>query len=164
MNQSRKCPRCGSVQSRRSRRNLLEHLLLILRPYRCANCRHRYCTLGFPRRDEALPPRQWPTPLFRAGLSPPHYTLVPDPGKNTGLHLSYGFRMAVTTQQKASVRAVVLLRPSEKQRLEWLARKERVSSAEILRRSLSAYGQQEALGRNELWFDRTRESIPSTRK
>lgn len=45
----------------------------------------------------------------------------------------------VARLQKASERVVVLLKPSEKRRLEKLAKAEQVSSAEILRRSLSAY-------------------------
>lgn len=49
------------------------------------------------------------------------------------------------TSQKASERVVVLLRPTEKQRLERLAKAHHVSSAEILRRSLRAYeGQDES--------------------
>jgi hypothetical protein len=46
---------------------------------------------------------------------------------------------ATVTQQKASARMVVLLRPKEKLRLQALARKERVSAAEIIRRSLAVY-------------------------
>lgn len=41
--------------------------------------------------------------------------------------------------ERSSERVVVLLRPQEKKRLERLARKEHVSSAEILRRSLAKY-------------------------
>ena len=41
--------------------------------------------------------------------------------------------------QLASERVVVLLKPTEKRLLEKLARLQRVSSAEILRRSLHAY-------------------------
>lgn len=41
--------------------------------------------------------------------------------------------------QPAATRTVVLLRPSERKRLEKLAAAERVSSGEILRRSLHAY-------------------------
>ena len=46
-------------------------------------------------------------------------------------------------QEKATERVVLLLRPKEKQRLQKLARNEGVSAAEILRRSLIAYGAQE---------------------
>jgi hypothetical protein len=49
--------------------------------------------------------------------------------------------MATASPQKASERMVVLLRPSEKQRLQRLARKEKVSAAEIMRRSLHAYSE-----------------------
>lgn len=44
-----------------------------------------------------------------------------------------------TSTQPASTRTVVLLRPAERKRLEKLAATERVSSGEILRRSLHAY-------------------------
>lgn len=49
--------------------------------------------------------------------------------------------MAVSAQQRSTERVVVLLQPQEKKRLERLARKERVSSAEIVRRSLAAYAE-----------------------
>jgi len=38
----RKCPRCGSNQTIRSHRRLLERLLFALKPYRCADCHHRF--------------------------------------------------------------------------------------------------------------------------
>ena len=47
-----------------------------------------------------------------------------------------------STSQPASTRTVVLLRASERKRLEKLAAAEHVSSGEILRRSLHAYEQQ----------------------
>ena len=47
--------------------------------------------------------------------------------------------MATALQNHAAHRTVVLLRPSEKKRLERLARQENVSSSEIIRRSLQAY-------------------------
>ncbi len=47
-----------------------------------------------------------------------------------------------TTPQSVTTRTVVLLRPSERKRLEKLAAAESVSSGEILRRSLHAYEQQ----------------------
>jgi hypothetical protein len=47
-----------------------------------------------------------------------------------------------TTPQSVTSRTVVLLRPSERKRLEKLAAAESVSSGEILRRSLHAYEQQ----------------------
>ncbi len=53
--------------------------------------------------------------------------------------MSYCLLMATATKQNASAHMVVLLRPSEKLRLQRLARKERVSSAEIMRRSLALY-------------------------
>ena len=48
-----------------------------------------------------------------------------------------------TPQDNASYRMVVLLRPSERKRLQKLARKADVSSSEIIRRSLNAYSPQE---------------------
>jgi translation initiation factor 2B subunit (eIF-2B alpha/beta/delta family) len=47
-----------------------------------------------------------------------------------------------TSSQSITTRTVVLLRPSERKRLEKLAAAESVSSGEILRRSLHAYEQQ----------------------
>jgi translation initiation factor 2B subunit (eIF-2B alpha/beta/delta family) len=47
-----------------------------------------------------------------------------------------------TSPQSVTTRTVVLLRPSERKRLEKLAAAESVSSGEILRRSLQAYEQQ----------------------
>jgi hypothetical protein len=47
--------------------------------------------------------------------------------------------IATAAKQNASARMVVLLRPSEKLRIQRLARKERASSAEIMRRSLALY-------------------------
>jgi len=44
-----------------------------------------------------------------------------------------------TAVQPTSTRTVVLLRPAERKRLEKLAAAERVSSGEILRRSLRSY-------------------------
>jgi hypothetical protein len=44
-----------------------------------------------------------------------------------------------TSSQSVTSRTVVLLRPSERKRLEKLAAAESVSSGEILRRSLQAY-------------------------
>lgn len=49
--------------------------------------------------------------------------------------------MSTSPQPKSSARMVVLLRPSEKKRLQTLAQREQVSSAEILRRSFQAYEQ-----------------------
>ena len=56
--------------------------------------------------------------------------------------------MAPLTQQKASERVVVLLRPKEKRNLERLARKEKVSSAEIMRRSLEMYAELEDIAKS----------------
>jgi hypothetical protein len=50
MSQPRKCPRCASIQSNRSHRKSLERLLLVLKPYRCANCRHRFFALAVSHR------------------------------------------------------------------------------------------------------------------
>ena len=47
--------------------------------------------------------------------------------------------MASATQSSPTSRTVVLLRPSEKKKLQQLAHAERVSSGEIIRRSLLAY-------------------------
>ena len=49
-----------------------------------------------------------------------------------------------TPQDNASYRMVVLLRPSERKRLQKLARKADVSSSEIIRRSLNAYSPQDS--------------------
>ncbi|HEY5382263.1 MAG TPA: hypothetical protein VIJ65_08400 [Acidobacteriaceae bacterium] len=46
-------------------------------------------------------------------------------------------------QEKASERVVVLLRPGQKRKLQKLARNERVSVAEIVRRSLMFYSAEE---------------------
>ncbi len=54
------------------------------------------------------------------------------------MHMCYDSAMALSSQP-ASTRTVVLLRPTDRKRLEKLAAKERVSSGEILRRSLHAY-------------------------
>ena len=57
------------------------------------------------------------------------------------MHMDY--RQAMDSpSQPVSTRTVVLLRASERKRLEKLARAEQVSSGEILRRSLHAYEQQ----------------------
>ena len=47
--------------------------------------------------------------------------------------------MATAAHQNATHRFVVLLRPSEKQRLQKLAKEENVSSSEIIRRCIHAY-------------------------
>lgn len=54
--------------------------------------------------------------------------------------MCYVIDMAISAQ-RSTERVVVLLQPQEKKRLERLARKERVSSAEIVRRSLAAYAE-----------------------
>ena len=51
--------------------------------------------------------------------------------------------------QPANTRTVVLLRPSERKRLEKLAASEHVSSGEILRRSLLAYEKQASVAEQE---------------
>jgi hypothetical protein len=54
------------------------------------------------------------------------------------MHMCYRFVMA-SASQTVPTRTVVLLRPAERKRLEKLAAAERVSSGEILRRSLRSY-------------------------
>jgi hypothetical protein len=56
------------------------------------------------------------------------------------MHMCYASFMAIASQT-APTRTVVLLRPAERKRLERLAAAERVSSGEILRRSLRSYEQ-----------------------
>jgi hypothetical protein len=64
---------------------------------------------------------------------------------------------------------VVLLRPQEKRRLERLARKERVSAAEIVRRSLAAYAEplpefdDKAIAEMNVALDKMLANIRSTR-
>src|ERR1700758_2022800 len=53
--------------------------------------------------------------------------------------MCYLKHMATATQSAPSFRTVVLLRGNEKKRLQRLAKAERVSSGEIIRRSLEAY-------------------------
>lgn len=52
--------------------------------------------------------------------------------------MCYDFHMATASESPAT-RTVVLLRPSERKRLNKLAAAERVSAGEILRRSLHSY-------------------------
>lgn len=72
--------------------------------------------------------------------------------------------------QKASERVVVLLRPTEKQLLERLARAQHVSSAEILRRSLHAYqvpdetGEKAAIAQMNTLLDGMLETLRTTRE
>ena len=54
------------------------------------------------------------------------------------MHMCYRLVMA-SASQAVPTRTVVLLRPAERKRLEKLAAAERVSSGEILRRSLRSY-------------------------
>jgi len=42
MAEERKCPHCGSFEVIRSRRRLLEHLLFVLKPFRCRSCHFRF--------------------------------------------------------------------------------------------------------------------------
>ena len=44
---SRRCPRCGATEFRRSRRNLLEHILFRPKMARCRRCRFRF---PYPKR------------------------------------------------------------------------------------------------------------------
>ncbi len=64
------------------------------------------------------------------------------------MHMYYNVLMS-TPSQPVSTRTVVLLRASERKRLEKLARAEQVSSGEILRRSLHAYEQQTSASEKE---------------
>lgn len=54
------------------------------------------------------------------------------------MHMCYDFAMPASTKPTPT-RTVVLLRPSEKKRLEKLAARDSVSSGEILRRGIHAY-------------------------
>ncbi len=53
------CPRCGSLDARRSHReNFFERVvlrLLLLRPFRCRRCGQRYYDLIFRQRARVLP-------------------------------------------------------------------------------------------------------------
>jgi len=55
------------------------------------------------------------------------------------MHMCYASAMAIASNS-APARTVVLLKPSEKRRLQKLARDENVSASEIVRRSIHAYG------------------------
>ena len=55
------------------------------------------------------------------------------------MHMCDNAYMANASQDKVTSRLVVLLKPSEKKRLQSLARQEHVSSSEIVRRSLHTY-------------------------
>ena len=72
--------------------------------------------------------------------------------------------------QKSSERVVVLLKPAEKRRLEKLAKAQRVSAAEILRRSLHAYQNQDeavektAIAQMNVVLDGMLETLRSTRE
>ncbi len=37
-----KCPRCGCRETMRSHRTHLERLLMVLKPLRCLDCKHRF--------------------------------------------------------------------------------------------------------------------------
>jgi hypothetical protein len=66
------------------------------------------------------------------------------------MHMCYCVHMAtVTKSNRTSTRTVVLLRESAKKKLERLATKEKVSSGEIIRRSLDSYETIEARIRKE---------------
>lgn len=77
--------------------------------------------------------------------------------------------MPTVARETASERVVLLLRPKQKRSLERLARKEKVSAAELMRRSLALYAELDALARSgklaqaEAAFDRTLLSIQSAR-
>lgn len=66
------------------------------------------------------------------------------------MHMCYATHMAVTAKhERANSRTVVLLRDSDRRKLEKLAAKEKVSSGEIIRRSLDSYKTLEARIRKE---------------
>ena len=65
------------------------------------------------------------------------------------MHMCYAFPMAAGSQT-APTRTVVLLRPAERKRLEKLAAAERVSSGEILRRSLRSYEKPKSAAEDEV--------------
>ena len=77
--------------------------------------------------------------------------------------------MPSLSRETASERVVLLLRPKEKRTLERLARKEKISAGELLRRSLSMYAELDAIAKSgklaqaEAALDRTMASIQSAR-
>jgi rubredoxin len=42
MPEKRMCPQCGSFDTFRSHRRLIEYLLVVFKPFRCRSCRHRF--------------------------------------------------------------------------------------------------------------------------
>jgi len=56
MTERRRCPYCGSSETFRSHRRLLERLLLGFRPFRCRACHSRF--YAPPMADTAQPERQ----------------------------------------------------------------------------------------------------------
>jgi Ribbon-helix-helix protein, copG family len=66
------------------------------------------------------------------------------------MHMCYSKHMATPEKsERANSRTVVLLRDSDRKKLEKLAAKEKVSSGEIIRRSLDTYKTLEARIRKE---------------
>jgi Ribbon-helix-helix protein, copG family len=66
------------------------------------------------------------------------------------MHMCYSKHMATPAKsERANSRTVVLLRDSDRKKLEKLAAKEKVSSGEIIRRSLDSYKSLEARIRKE---------------
>ena len=65
------------------------------------------------------------------------------------LHMCYASAMATTAKAERTQRTVVLLGEKERRDLERLARKEKVSSGEIIRRSLGSYKSIESRIRRE---------------
>ena len=66
------------------------------------------------------------------------------------MHMCYSKHMAIPEKsERANSRTVVLLRDSDRKKLEKLAAKEKVSSGEIIRRSLDTYKSLEARIRKE---------------
>ena len=66
------------------------------------------------------------------------------------MHMCYAMHMANPAKpERANSRTVVLLRDSDRRKLEKLAAREKVSSGEIIRRSLDSYKTLEARIRKE---------------
>ncbi len=65
------------------------------------------------------------------------------------MHMCYDPFMAASIKQ-APTRAVVLLRPNERKRLERLAARESVSSGEILRRGIHAYEERSSVAEQKV--------------
>jgi hypothetical protein len=51
MTEKRMCPQCGSLDTFRSHRRMMEYLLLMFKPFRCRSCRHRFFAYQAPERE-----------------------------------------------------------------------------------------------------------------